>query len=695
MRSTRILQIILLIILAVFIFYIFRKYEASEEEQPGSEPEITIEENSQVGLGAEIVTPTFRLKADRSVYQQDGNIIYQNFELQTVRGDRLITISGEKAEIVYKRDQIRRAVLRRNVRAYTDDGMELKSNRLNYFQKRNCVSSPQEVYFSKGSLKGKASRFLYFLDPGIIQFLGNVEIEIAQEKTSEEKGEGLEEKQEEISEETNEDIPVVSAKPPIFVKCGFLQLDQKRHFFLLDGGVNVMRGEDYLYSRRITGQLTEDNKYVSQIKAQVAVKSQFGNAPSVQMNQGKPSSEGQKLNILKLSEGIKNLFCQKLTLHFSSDEKNSPQTMEASGNAQLEIIIHSAKTAQAIERRLIKGEQLEIELETTKQQIERFTAKEKAKIEIFSPNNPHPEKTMEANIIKGKFNPTTGELIDAEFIRDFRFFQANLEAHAEKAIYSDKEGALDLSGNPQILKEGNKVSAEKIYYSLKDEDLLAQKKVVSELPPESLEEMFEISEAEGPIIFNSDMMIYNHSKRTIHYFGLVKGLFAGNILWADRALIKQDEGKLTAEGNVKNLLLQEPEKDSEKQVEKLEVFSPYMDYNNEEGKIEYRKGVQMSKGNLQIKAEEVDLFRMEGEKGFNRALAREKVIVIREDMVVQGDTADYDFKQKIMIVRGEVARFIQKGKMDHIGKILTFFLDNDKMILKANEDGRVKTIYRP
>ena len=48
-----------------------------------------------------------------------------------------------------------------------------------------------------------------------------------------------------------------------------------------------------------------------------------------------------------------------------------------------------------------------------------------------------------------------------------------------------------------------------------------------------------------------------------------------------------------------------------------------------------------------------------------------------------------------MEVRGDKARFMQKGKMTHIGKILTFWLDNDKMTLKADEDGRVKTVYRP
>jgi len=414
------------------------------------------------------------------------------------------------------------------------------------------------------------------------------------------------------------------------------------------------------------------------------------------------SSEGQKLNVLRLSEGLKNLSCQKLTLYFSSEEENTPQRIEANGNAQMEIIFRTTKSAktETVERRIIKGEQLEMELEPTAQQIEKFIAKEKAKIEIFAPNSRQPEKTIEANMIKGRFNPATGELIAAECFKNFRFFQASLEAYAQEAIYSDQEGSLELSGNPksgdpQIIQEKNKVSAEKIYYSLKDKDLLAQKRVVSELPPESLEEMFKISNAEGPVVFNSDMMIYNHNKKTIHYFGRVKALFGGNILWADTALINQNESKLTAEGNVKSLLLQEPKENSEKKVDKLEIISPYMNYSNEAGKIEYRQGVEMHQGNIHINAEEVDLIRIEGENAFERALAREEVVVIREDMKVQGDMADYDFKQKKLVVWGEKARFIQKGKMDHTGKKLTFFLDNDKMILKANEDGRVKTIYRP
>jgi lipopolysaccharide transport protein LptA len=103
----------------------------------------------------------------------------------------------------------------------------------------------------------------------------------------------------------------------------------------------------------------------------------------------------------------------------------------------------------------------------------------------------------------------------------------------------------------------------------------------------------------------------------------------------------------------------------------------------------------MRQGNIKITAEEIDLYQTKGENSLDHALARDNVEVIRGDMKAQGDTATYDFKSKMMEVKGEKAQFMQKGKMTHFGKILTFSLDNDKMTLKADEDGRVKTVYRP
>jgi lipopolysaccharide transport protein LptA len=697
MQSTRVIRYILLIILAIFVFYIIRKYRFKKPEPPEPEPEIAIEENSQVGLGTEIVTSKFKLKAKRSIYKESGDITYQDFELQTFKGEKQITITGDKADVVIKIDQLKRAILRGNIKGFTSDGLEFNSARLNYFHQQNCVASPQTVHFRKGQLSGKASRFLYFLDPSIIQLIGNVELEVKQEEVPEEVIDSSNANNERIAVNNNkkDEADAVQPKPPIFISCGFVQYEPGKHTFFLDGNVSIKRGQEFLDSQRIDGTLTEDNRLIMQIEAQGAIESRFGSTGSEDKQTNAPPLGGQSLNVLKLSEGIKSLSCRNLIIYFTTDEENAPQKIEAKGDARLEILLRSAKTGQVIERRKITAEQLEMELNPSQQQIKKFTAKERAKIEIYNTRNPQPEKTMEANEINGRFDPATGELINAEFIGNFKFFQGTLEAIAARGIYSDKEGSLELNGNPQVLQEGNKITADKIYYSHKDKELLAQDNVVSEQPPQTLQEMFNISGAEEPAVFNSDMMIYNHNKHTVHYFGNVKGLFGGNILWADRALILQNEGKLTAEGNVKSILPQEPKEDSQNQGEKLEVISPYMFYDNEKGVIEYKKGVDMRQGTIKITAEEIDLYQTKGENSLDHAFARTDVEVIRGDMNAQGDTAAYNFKDKEMEVRGEEARFMQKGKMTHIGKILTFFLDNDKMILKADEDGRVKTVYRP
>jgi lipopolysaccharide transport protein LptA len=698
MQRTRVIRYILLIILAIFVFYIIRKYRFKEPEPPEPEPEMAIEENSQVGLGTEIVQSKFKLKARRSIYKESGDITYQDFEFQTFKGEKQITITGDTADVVVKIDQIRRAILRGNIKGFTSDGLEFNSERLNYFYRQNCLASPQTVHFKKGQLSGRANRFLYFLDPTIIQLIGDVELEIKQEELPEGAIDSSNANNERIAADDSkkeDEADAVQPKPSIFISCGFVQYEPQKHTFFLDGNVSIKRGQEFLNSQRIDGTLTEDNRLIMQMEAQGAIESRFGSTGSEDKQTNAPPLGGQNLNVLKLSEGIKNLSCRNLIIYFTPDEENAPQKIEAKGDAQLEILLRSKKTDKVIERRKITAEQLEMELNPSQQQIKKFAAKERAKIEIYNTRNLQPEKTMEANEINGRFDPATGALINAEFIGNFKFFQGSLEAIARRGIYSDKEGSLEMTGNPQVLQEGNKVTADKMYYSHKDEELLAQDNVVSEQPPKTLKEMFNISGAEEPAVFNSNMMIYNHNKHTIHYFGNVKGLFGGNILWADRALILQNEGKLTAEGNVKSILPQEPKEDSENKGEKLEVISPYMFYDNEKGIIEYRKGVDMRQGTIKITAEEIDLYQTKGENSLDHAFARTDVEVIRGDMNAQGDTATYNFKNKEMEVRGEEARFMQKGKMTHNGKILTFFLDNDKMILKADEDGRVKTVYRP
>jgi lipopolysaccharide transport protein LptA len=690
MQSTKVLRYILLIILGIFVFYIIQKYRVREPEPLDPEPEVTIEENSQVSIGTEIVTSKLRLKAEKAIYKESGDVAYQDFELKTFKGEKEITITGNEADVLLKREQIRRAILRGDINGHTSDGLEFSSKRLNYFHQRDCIISPQTIHFNKGQLKGKADRFIYFIDPGIMQLIGNIELEVTQEQLSEEEIDEDNEKNEESKEEES-----AQPKPPIHIRCGFVQYEPQKHTFFFDNNVSITRGQEFLYSQRIDGQLTEDNRYVMQIEAQGAIESRFGSIDPEIKQTNAPPLGGQSLNILKLSEGIKNLTCRNLIIYFTLDEENSPQKIEAIGDARLEILLRSAKTKQIVERRIITAEKLEMELNSPQQQIKRFAAQERAKIEVYKPEEVQPEKTMEADEIKGRFNPSTGELIDAEFIGNFKFFQETLEAISARAIYSDKEGSLELRGNPQVLQEGNKVTADKIYYSHMGEELLAQDNVVSEQPPETLKDMFNISGAKEPVVFNSDMMIYNHTKKTIHYFGNVKGLFGGNILWADRVLILQNSGELTAEGNVKSILPQEPKENSQNPGEKLEVISPYMFYNNEKEVIEYKKGVDMRQGNIKITAEEIDLYQTKGENSLDHALARDDVEVIRGDMKAQGDAANYDFKSKEMEVRGDKARFMQKGKMTHIGKILTFWLDNDKMTLKADEDGRVKTVYRP
>jgi hypothetical protein len=79
-----------------------------------------------------------------------------------------------------------------------------------------------------------------------------------------------------------------------------------------------------------------------QIEAQGAIESRFGSTGSENKQTNAPPLGGQSLNVLKLSEGIKNLSCRNLIIYFTTDEENAPQKIEAKGDARLEILLRSA-----------------------------------------------------------------------------------------------------------------------------------------------------------------------------------------------------------------------------------------------------------------------------------------------------------------------------------------------------------------
>jgi lipopolysaccharide export system protein LptA len=197
------------------------------------------------------------------------------------------------------------------------------------------------------------------------------------------------------------------------------------------------------------------------------------------------------------------------------------------------------------------------------------------------------------------------------------------------------------------------------------------------------------SKSDEPVYFVSNRLRYERATDTAVYSGEARGIQGQNRIEAGRIRLLQGAGELSAENNVKTILLQTPKNGAQElTVTDAETFL----YRSREERLQYRGGVSMRSKQMTLKGKTIDVLLEPDTKEVREVLAEGEVTIDTPEGKAGGEHARYLPEQESMTVRGENARLENAGKLTE-GKQLTFFLSDDRILVDGREQTRTKTTY--
>jgi len=290
-----------------------------------------------------------------------------------------------------------------------------------------------------------------------------------------------------------------------------------------------------------------------------------------------------------------------------------------------------------------------------------------------------------------------GSVDSADFVGGFRFEEGRMTATSADAQYQVAKGAVELKNGPdsrpKVADERVTVDADKIDVTLSPRVLVASGTVRSELAAGRKREGQRgntlLSEKESVIITADDLRFEEASGR-----GSYKGqahLFqaSGTSIRGDEIAMNEDDGTLTATGNVVSVL---PIAGKESGSGSPTSIARAGDFKFEDAKRRalFTKQAQLDgiQGNLH--ADRIELFLGATDNALERLEAQTTVEIVLDKRKATGQHLTYHPVDEKYVLTGSPVRLTQECQ-ESTGRTLTFYKASDRIQVDGNEEVRVQT----
>jgi len=767
-------KILLALFLGAFLWYVFINIQAprtrSETDTPA--PELRREllsrmEDVFLEIGSVSVTAAVQEN------YKSGEVHFRDFQMVQTTDARTVEITGKVAQTRFAGSDVEFMEMQgdefQDVRVVSSDGLDLTSKTLNYVDNKKRIFTQTPVNFTLKNLSGRADEFSYNTDTQVLELKGNVEALYRPDTAPEEADALIEEGNDPIAPEADEeqagneeavegdpvsaqefeedavDVEEGGALPieqrPTEIDCQRLVYDQSRHSVLLLKKVRLNQQGGLLRAERIDAALTDDNtQFVSMIAKGVRSRlrdseSETSEAESEELQADEPASLAHRAG------GIKNLKSNKLTLNFTTGERNELSGIVAEGKAVMEFEpTREQRTEGAADTKKLSADTIEATVGpggTGITNLRASTRKGPSIMEVkpiepkagWKKDEERPQpKTMLAPDINAEIDPETGEFGIVLMSGGVELTQGDTVVTGSTARYNGETDELQVDGNPMLKDKGKQVKAEHMLMTLGIGDLAADGSVRSTFyPPEDDEQpfVFAIGEEVAETSIAADSLNLDYRNNLLRYTKGVRVLQGDSAIDSDSLTIYMVESRMIATGKVRaNLVVpkaeaeaasseENPEDPSEESatgktkgrqrkgrresvVEAeagkalLRLQSGLLEFDKENGVLRLVNNVEADEGDMQITCQRLR-YELGGEGRIRRSYAQGAVRVTIGPKVISGDKAEYYVAEQVLVVQGKNVKLEESGSLEANHHKLTFDIANDTLRFDARADQLLKT----
>lgn len=396
------------------------------------------------------------------------------------------------------------------------------------------------------------------------------------------------------------------------------------------------------------------------------------------------------------------------------------------------FILHTYdKNNRPQENRIIKGQNFEAQF-NEKGDMEQFHALQEVSVKLQPIGNPKKEElaakqTIYCDDLLAIFLPETGDVKEIHFDENFKHVQGTRTVTSKKALYTAADKKTDLIGEPEIDDASYDITAASMELFEDTSSIHASGNVKSSFVRSEgkTPTTFPFSSPSGqPVYISSEDMQWDSLKSEATYTDKAKLWQEKNVITAAKIVINDREKTLSAYEKVHTIFYNtkktgdeasgtqtgpaaqtrpqtKPAGGGDEESEKvfsgdtmgsgpISVDAGIMNYAEKDRIIHFEKEVRIVTETTKINSSKADFYLKEKSSDFDRLYAQGKVSINHEAKHGSGDRATFFADERKLVLEGN-PKLSETGKADILGKVLTLFLADDRILIDGQEDGRATT----
>ncbi len=430
--------------------------------------------------------------------------------------------------------------------------------------------------------------------------------------------------------------------PAVSLRCDRLSFERDRHMVRAVGKVDLRRGEDALATRRLSLQLTEDERGIEFLHAQWGVEGRFSRLAAEGWGQ-EIALRGDELSATMDAETGAP---KQVELHEKDRRSAALESRDASGLAR-------RVAAPYVLARFEAGALREVEASGPVLLRESLVADPRTVIRLAC-----------AEQAAARFGEA-GDWVSATLEGGVDLWQSGSHASGDRADIGQGGDAMDLRGGPaRLLSRRGELEAPRIE-QFSSGEVRAEDGVWARVGEASTVSW---AGARGPVELESAEALWRDSPESVLFRGDVHARQGEDLLFAAELEGFPEEERVVARGGVKTVLRRTVggAGGGAGPTEPLEVTADELAYGMKARRATYSGGARAHQGARSLRCEQIDLGLAEGGR-VDTVTCSGKVLLedTLADQTVEGDAAVYEVASALVTVTGE--RVILK---DRAGKVI-------------------------
>ena len=657
-----------------------------------------------------------KMKSNAQKLTNPEFVFYDKEQKETIRvTGKQCTISKDMSTITMLED----------TEVKSPNGMSVSARTIKYDSRLHEFSTPSPSKFEWKTMRGRAKGFIYKIDTENLILPEKPEIHYIN--------------------------PLESDRTPIVMEGERGLIDRQNGFAYFEENVVVTQGQDKIKADRIETAFTPDGNDLEKITAIGNVHIKFGRPGTSQPVEEKVPVA--VVPVSRQTPGLGNVFQTEESTAKDLDAKNVEMFFAKDGRTitsfhstgDCVFVLHSYNEQnKPRENRIIKGDEFDARFNAIGE-MEQFHAMQNVSVKIQPMGAAKKEEdtsnqTIYCDDLLAYFLPTTGDVREIHFNRGFKHVQNKRVVSSDTAIYTAALKKTDLTGSPEIKDPTLDITSETMELFEETSGIVAKGNVKSAFIKSEgkTPTTFPFSSPSNqPVYISAETMNWDSQKSEAHYNGKAKLWQESNVITADRMIINDIDKTLSAYDKVHTIFYNDKKKGAEADAPKakvkkskkqaqtqsqtqtqaqsqpqtqektepenyligsdetteegpISVDAGIMNYVEKDRIIHYEKDVKIVTPSTKIESERADFYLMEKTSELDRLYAQGNVRIAHEKKKGTGKQALFYSRDKKLVLEGS-SKLTEPGKADIVGRVLTLFLEDGRILIDGAEDGRAKT----